>query len=124
MEENLCLGKRSTGSDRSARLLNAALRSPGKCLNLKVKGINEIPGVGFRHRACSPSSMGPDGSVPHWADADTDADADANMTPILTGLYYATGQTLHGRQVYQHENWTQSIFYIYGEYDGWMLGPR
>ena len=40
------------------------------------------------------------------------------------GLYYATGQTLHGRQVYQHENWTQSIFYIYGEYDGWMLGPR
>merc|ERR1711872_633096 len=36
------------------------------------------------------------------------------------GLYYATGQTLHGRQVYQHENWTQSIFYIYGEYDGWM----
>ena len=85
---------------------------------------NEIPGVGVRHRACSPSSMGPDGSVPHWADADTDADADANMPPILTGLYYATGQTLHGRQVYQHENWTQSIFYIYGEYDGWMLGPR
>ena len=28
----------------------------------------------------------------------TDADADANMPPILTGLYYATGQTLHGRQ--------------------------
>ena len=55
---------------------------------------------------------------------DADADADANMPPILTGLYYATGQTLHGRQVYQHENWTQSIFYIYGEYDGWMLGPR
>ena len=58
------------------------------------------------------------------ADDNTDADADANMTPIFTGLYYATGQTLHGRQVYQHENWTQSIFYIYGEYDGWMLGPR
>ena len=60
------------------------------------------------------------------------------------GLYYATGQTLHGRQgdddddeggdvdddtlhgrqVYKHETRNQSIFYIYGEYDGWMLGPR
>jgi len=39
------------------------------------------------------------------------------------GLYYSTGQILHGRMVYQHENWTQSIFYIYGEYDGWLLGP-
>jgi len=39
------------------------------------------------------------------------------------GLYYSTGQVLHGRMVYQHENWTQSIFYIYGEYDGWLLGP-
>ena len=32
--------------------------------------------------------------------------------------------TLHGRQVYKHETRNQSIFYIYGEYDGWMLGPR
>lgn len=40
------------------------------------------------------------------------------------GLYTTTGQLLHGRQVYQHENWTQSLFYIYGEFDGWLLGPR
>lgn len=39
------------------------------------------------------------------------------------GLYYTTGQILHGRMVYQNENRTQSIFYILGEFDGWLLGP-
>eukprot|EP00092_Neocalanus_flemingeri_P018794 GFUD01020352.1.p1 GENE.GFUD01020352.1~~GFUD01020352.1.p1 ORF type:complete len:382 (-),score=64.82 GFUD01020352.1:299-1444(-) len=39
------------------------------------------------------------------------------------GLYYNTGQILHGRMVYHHENRTQSIFYILGEFDGWLLGP-
>ena len=34
-----------------------------------------------------------------------------------------TGQRLHGRYVYQHENFTQSIFYLFGEFDGWLLGP-
>lgn len=40
------------------------------------------------------------------------------------GIYYATGDSLHGRQVYQHENWTQNLFYMYGEFDGWLLGPK
>lgn len=39
------------------------------------------------------------------------------------GTYSYTGQTLHGRYVYQHENFTQHIFYIFGEFDGWLLGP-
>jgi len=39
------------------------------------------------------------------------------------GIYSFTGQTLHGRYVYQHANFTQSIFYIFGEFDGWLLGP-
>ena len=39
------------------------------------------------------------------------------------GIYSYTGQTLHGRYVYQHQNFTQSIFYIFGEFDGWLLGP-
>ena len=40
------------------------------------------------------------------------------------GLYYSTGQVLHGRMVYQNVNKTQSIFYILGEFDGWLLGPK
>ena len=39
------------------------------------------------------------------------------------GLYYTSGQTLHGRLVYHHENRNQTIFYILGEFDGWLLGP-
>jgi len=40
------------------------------------------------------------------------------------GLYYASGQILNGRMVYQNENRTQSIFYVLGEFDGWLLGPK
>jgi len=39
------------------------------------------------------------------------------------GLYYSTGKVLHGRMIYQNVNRTQSIFYILGEFDGWLLGP-
>ena len=39
------------------------------------------------------------------------------------GVYSHSGQTLHGRYVYTHQNFSQSIFYIFGEFDGWLLGP-
>ena len=38
------------------------------------------------------------------------------------GTYIHTGQTLHGRLVYKHQDLEQHIFYIYGEFDGWLLG--
>ena len=38
------------------------------------------------------------------------------------GTYIHTGQTLHGRLVYKHQDMDQYIFYIYGEFDGWLLG--
>ncbi len=45
--------------------------------------------------------------------------------PHLTREIASTiGDNLHGRQVYRHENGTQHIFYVYGEFDGWLLGPR
>ena len=38
------------------------------------------------------------------------------------GTYSTTGQMLHGRLVYRHQHNNQHIFYIYGEFDGWLLG--
>ena len=38
------------------------------------------------------------------------------------GTYSTTGQMLHGRLVYRHQDNNQHIFYIYGEFDGWLLG--
>ena len=35
----------------------------------------------------------------------------------------ALNRSLHGRHVYRHESFNQTIFYIYGEFDGWLLGP-
>ena len=38
------------------------------------------------------------------------------------GTFSHTGHLLHGRMVYRHETRDQHIFYIYGEFDGWLLG--
>ena len=38
------------------------------------------------------------------------------------GTFSHTGQLLHGRMVYRHQTRDQHIFYIYGEFDGWLLG--
>ena len=38
------------------------------------------------------------------------------------GTFTQTGETLHGRLVYKHQHRHQHIFYIYGEFDGWLVG--
>ena len=38
------------------------------------------------------------------------------------GTFTQTGETLHGRLVYKHRHRHQHIFYIYGEFDGWLVG--
>ena len=38
------------------------------------------------------------------------------------GSFSQTGQRLHGRPVYKHQDHQQYIFYIYGQFDGWLVG--
>ena len=38
------------------------------------------------------------------------------------GSFTQTGETLHGRLVYKHQHRHQHIFYIYGQFDGWLVG--
>jgi len=40
------------------------------------------------------------------------------------GVYVASGERVHGRLAYQSEDKAQSLFYLYGEFDGWLLGPN
>ena len=35
-----------------------------------------------------------------------------------------SGENLNGRMVYVNKKATQRIYYLYGEFDGWMLGPQ
>jgi hypothetical protein len=45
-------------------------------------------------------------------------------TPKTQSIQLSPGENLHGRRVYRHENGSQFIFYVYGEFDGWLLGPN
>ena len=38
------------------------------------------------------------------------------------GTFRQTGRTLHGRLVYKHQHRHQHIFYIFGQFDGWLVG--
>ena len=40
------------------------------------------------------------------------------------GTFTETGQRLHGRLVYKHQQHQQHIFYIYGQFDGWLVGKH